>query len=218
MDDEWMRHFMRSKGACKEHAVKALIAFRRSPRIRAMREKIILPDEIAGWCVKMKMPVGERTLGVSFSISPDRMGNRSEFGEIGPEKPPSTSEIILMGSVGDFSDLDKHLGYDGDIRSFGWDSTPGAPEGGFAEVIDELVRLRAVLDGIVSAFADSPDTHEWIRLRAILDLSASDVPSHEHEYCDDDVSLHNDGTDDEYEEVEETVADEVTVFQVAERL
>ena len=212
-DDEWMRHFMRSKGACNEHAVKALIAFRRSPR---MGEKIILPDSTAGWCVKIKMPIGGRILGISLAISPDRMRNRSEFGEIGPGRPPSTLEIILMESVGDFSHLDKHLGYDGDIRTFDWDATPGAPEGGFAEVIDELVRLRAVLDGVASAFADSPDTHEWIRLRAILDLSASVVPSPEHEYRDD-VSLYNDGTDDECE-VEETVVDEVTVFQVTERL
>ena len=66
-----------------------------------------------------------------------------------------------MDSVGDFSDLDRKLGYHGDIRSFDWDDTPGAPEGGFAEVIDELVRLRAVLDGDLSAsLAASSADHE----------------------------------------------------------
>jgi len=154
-----MKNFELSRTACLEHAVKALIAFRSSPRIRAMGDKIILPPSTAGWCVKIKMLVGERTLGVSFSISPDRCGNRAEFDEIGPGKPPSTMEILLMDSIGDFSDLDRQLGYD--ILSFNWDNTPGAPEGGFAEVIDELVRLRAVLDGdLSSSLAASSADHE----------------------------------------------------------
>ena len=139
----------------------ALIAFRSSPRIRAMGDKIILPRSTAGWCVKIEMPVAERILGVSFSISPDRCGNRAELDEIGPGRPPSTMEILLMDSVGDFSDLDRMLGYHDDIRSFYWDKTPGAPEGGFAEVIDELVRLRAVLDGNISdELAASSADHE----------------------------------------------------------
>ena len=159
--DSWMMNFMRAKEACQKQAGKALNAFGRSPRIHDMGDKIILPPSTAGWCVKIKMPVAERTLGVSFSISPDRCGNRAEFDEIGPGRPPSTMEILLMDSVGDFSDLDRHLGFNGDIRSFDWDSTTGAPDGGFAEVIDELVRLRAVLDGDLSAsLAASSDDHE----------------------------------------------------------
>jgi len=150
-----MKNFLLSEKACNEHAVRALVAFRNSPRISAMGSKIILPASTTGWCVKMKMPVGERTLGVSFSIAPDRCGNRAEFNEIGPGKPPSTMEILLMDSDGDFSDLDSDLDYNDDIQSFGWDKTPGAAEGGFAEVIDELVRLRAVLDGNLSASASS---------------------------------------------------------------
>jgi hypothetical protein len=92
------------------------------------------------------MPHGRRSLGISFAISPDRMGNRSQYGEVGPRRPPSTTEIYLTHSIRDFSDLDNKLGYDGDIRSFSWNSTPGASEGGFTSVINELVRLRAVLD------------------------------------------------------------------------
>jgi hypothetical protein len=153
--DKWMRNFDISKRACQEHALKALVAFRSSPRIKSMGDKIALPTSTSGWCVKIQMLVGERKLGVSFSIAPDRMGNRAEYDEIGPGKPPSTMEILLMDSVGDFSDLDRQLGYYDDIQSFGWDKTPGAAEGGFSEVIDELVRLRAVLDGNLSASVSS---------------------------------------------------------------
>ena len=148
---EFYAHMQLSEHYCSEHAKRAFIAFRQSARVHAMGGKITLPPSAVGHCVKISMPHGTRSLGVSFAISPDRMGNRTQYGEIGPRRPPSTTEIYLTGSVGDFSDLDSELGYDGDIRSFSWDSTPGAPEGGFAEVIDELVRLRAVLDAPVGA-------------------------------------------------------------------
>ena len=176
-----MMNFMIAKEACKKQAGKALNAFGRSSRIHAMGDKIVLPDEIAGWCVKMKMPIGERTLGVSFSISPDRCGNQAD--DIGPDKPPSTLEILLMGSDGDFSDLDRHLGFNGDIRDFHWDATPGAPEGGFAEVIDELVRIRAVLDGDLSAsLADSSADHEEVD-------DADDEDADDDDADDDDADL-----------------------------
>jgi len=156
--DKLMRNFDISRTACEQHADRALRAFRCSPRIRDKGDRIVLPSFTSGWCVKIKMPIGERTLGVSFSIAADRFGNRAEYDEIGPGKPPSTMEILLMVSIGDFSDLGRQLGYDGDIRSFSWDSTPGAPEAGFSEVIDELIRLRSVLDGNLAA--SSPDHEE----------------------------------------------------------
>jgi len=100
----------------------------------------------------MQMPVGTRTLNVSLAVAPDRCGNRAEFNEVGPNRPPSTMEILLENER-DFPDLDSHLGYDQDVQSFGWSSDPRADEDGFADVIDEIVRLRAVLDdGDASAF------------------------------------------------------------------
>ena len=146
---EVLAHMQLSEHYCSEHAKRAFTAFRQSARVRAMGGKITLPPSAVGYCVKISMPHGTRSLGISFAISPDRMGNRTKYNEIGPGRHPSTTEIYLIGSIGDFSDLDNELGYDGDIISFSWDSTPGAPEGGFAEVIDELVRLRAVLDSPV---------------------------------------------------------------------
>jgi hypothetical protein len=149
--EELYAHLQLSEHYCSEHAKRALTAFRQSARVIAMGGKITLPPYAVGHCVKISMPHGTRSLGISFAISPDRMGNRTKYDEIGPGRPPSTTEIYLMGSIGDFSDLDNELGYHGDIQSFSWDSTLRAPEGGFAEVIDELVRLRAVLDSPVGA-------------------------------------------------------------------
>ena len=143
---DFYAHMHLSEHYCSEHAKRAFTAFRQSSRVRAMDRKITLPSSAVGHCVKISMPHGTRSLGISFAISPDRMGNRTKYDEIGDGRHPSTTEIYLTGSIGDFSDLNDALGYDGDIRSFSWDSTPGAREGGFAEVIDELVRLRAVLD------------------------------------------------------------------------
>ncbi len=208
--DSWMMNFMVAKEACQKQAGKALNAFGRSSRIHAMGDKIVLPDEISGWCVKMKMPVGERTLGVSFSISPDRCGNQAD--DIGPNKPPSTMEILLMGSVGDFSDLDRHLGFNGDIRDFHWDATPGAPEGGFAEVIDELVRIRAVLDGDLSAsLADSSADHEESEVDDEDDADDDDAD-------DDDADLAelNQARLDELEQVHRLLMREKEVAAVAE--
>ena len=143
---------------CEMHAKRALVAFKNSSRLANMG--IILPNSTNRWCIKIRMPVGTRTLNVSFSIAPDRCGNRAEFNEVGPNRPPSTMEILLENDERDFSDLDSHLGYNQDVESFGWSSDPRADEDGFADVIDEIVRLRAVLDGDASAFADADEADE----------------------------------------------------------
>jgi hypothetical protein len=147
-----MEMMMLSMAYCEKHAMRALVAFKNSPRLANMGTSIILPNSIKGWCIKMQMPVGTRTLNVSLAVAPDRCGNRAEFNEVGPNRPPSTMEILLENER-DFPDLDSHLGYDQDVQSFGWSSDPRADEDGFADVIDEIVRLRAVLDdGDASAF------------------------------------------------------------------
>jgi predicted CopG family antitoxin len=56
---------------------------------------------------------------------------------------------ILMGCAGNFTDNEiEEFGYGGDVKTFYWNSDPDAQEDGFSEVIDELIRLIAILDGL----------------------------------------------------------------------
>lgn len=136
---------------CSAQARRASIAIRASVRVRHLIESGMLTvPEADEHCFQMTISRGSGKFTASFAVSPDRMGNRRMDG-VGASKPPSTLEIYLMDFVGDFSDVDAKFGYDGDVRDFSWNSTPRAPEGGFAEVIDEIVRLCTILGAPVSS-------------------------------------------------------------------
>ena len=150
--NDFARNWRINEEYCTQQAMSALAAIEESSRLASLVEsgKITLPPSNAGHCVKIRMNRGSCSLDVSFGVCPDRCGNRIEYNEIGPGKPPSTMEI-LMGFVGIFTDNEiEEFGYDGDVKTFYWNSDPDAQEDGFSEVIDELIRLRTILDAQMS--------------------------------------------------------------------
>ena len=88
----------------------------------------------------------KRSLEVSVAIGPDKGTNRLKYNEV---RPPSTIETSFIGKTGDFSDISFYqIDYFGYLKKFTWDSTPCALDDGFSDVIDELISLSAILDGI----------------------------------------------------------------------
>ena len=146
---------------CHQHLKRALVSIKASDKLSGMiNNTIIVPESIDShsfikqYSLKILIPHGKRMLGVSLSIPPDTMGNRLMDG-VGQRKHPSIIEISLMYSTDDFSDLYNELGYDSlDYRRFRWNANPQSPDCGFAKVINEIARLRAVLDALVT---DTPD-------------------------------------------------------------
>jgi hypothetical protein len=125
--------------------MKAYKAFKNSPRLKELIEngKIILPHSISFYCFDIKIPTKFGNFIVSFSCAPDRSGNQGIT-------PPSTLEFLMKNFEDDIPDdvsqkIYDDLGYYDDIGSFGWDGRQEAPEGGFSEVIDEILRIIDVL-------------------------------------------------------------------------
>ena len=142
-----MAKIMEGMEICTIHARRALHAFKLSPRLKPFIDNgsIILPNQTSDFCFVINMPVGTRVLKVSFSIAPDRMGNRCERGEISRHKPPSTMEILLRSVLEEF---ETDLGYNDDICSFEWDQS--YTDDGFEKIIDEFIRIRNIINGDVA--------------------------------------------------------------------
>jgi hypothetical protein len=202
--------------ACMHYVVEAKKVFYYSPDIDAMGDKIIFPDEIDNWVIKMKMPVGNRTLQVFFAISPSEMMSQINCNKNCPLMPHPDKEhypkldeedqelydnfliphpIMEIGlvNINDFPDLVRHRGYRGQLRSFKWDASWDNYSEGFAKIIEELVHLRKVLDTLPTfhypyppVLYDEYDDNE---------LNWDDYDS-EHEYRGDE-SLENGETDEE---------------------
>jgi hypothetical protein len=141
-----MKNMMINREYCTRHASRALKAFKASSRLQPFifDKTMILPESTNAHCFQIKMPVGTRVLIVSFSIAPDHMGNRIQYGEINADKPPSTMEILLLDV---FDDYYETLGYNDDIRSFHWKQS--FSDDGFEKIIDEFIRIRNIINGPV---------------------------------------------------------------------
>ena len=185
--------------ACMHYVVEAKKTFYYSQDIDAMGDKIIFPDEIVYWVIKMKMPVGNRTLHVFFCISPSKM-----LGQINCDKncpliphppmqhyqdlgdnfsiPLPIMEIGLV-NINDFPDLVRHRGYRGQLRSFKWDAASWDDySGGFAKIIEELVHLRKVLDRLPAFHYPYPPEY-YDECYDDNELNWDDYDSDFDEYC-----------------------------------
>lgn len=86
---------------------------------------------------------------LSIAISPDRMFNRAEHGEIFLNSGtqfngnPKTVEIFIVNEP---SHLEEALGYDGDIQSFKRDEF--TLEEGFSCLVDEILHIRRIVYGL----------------------------------------------------------------------
>ena len=123
---------------------------------------------------------GDETIKIRVSISVplDRMGNQSN-----PQ--PSTLETLLVDEGNVPKDKMKLLGYDGDIMSFTRNTSPGARDDGFSDIIDELVRIYDILSGNPLMVPGSD--HE--ALRRVLESSLR--LRHKMVFCQaTDTSLH----------------------------
>ena len=140
---DMMMDMKRGMMLCTSHAKRALNAFNNSTKLKPFIDNgsMILPKTADFYNFVINMPVGSRVLKVSFSIAPDRGGNRYEMGEISESKPPSTMEILLRDV---FDEYFEDLGYDGDIRSFSWNVS--LSDDGFEEIIDEFLRILNIIN------------------------------------------------------------------------
>ena len=138
-----------STRACIRQANRAFFALAESKRLASLGEKITLPASNKHYSVEILMKRGSRSLSLRLMFSPDSTGNRHDRGEIEYRKLPSGMELHLR-CVGEFSDEDRDEFFsyrEEQPKIFTWSPAP-AEEDGFSEVIRELIRLRAVLDGL----------------------------------------------------------------------
>lgn len=140
-----MFNMMKDIEMCTNQSNRALRALKTSYMLKPFfnDKTMILPESTNSPCFKIKMPVGTNELIVSFAFAPDRQGNQGTSAK----NPPSMMEIFLLNVPDEFYTT---LDYNGDIRSFEWDqSNAGVDDDGFEEIIDELIRIRNILNAQV---------------------------------------------------------------------
>ena len=127
---------------CTDQTIRALFELKSSKRLsQLIRDRIIeLPVKISVInCFVIKIRFMNTKFLVSFACVPDRTG-----------KPPSTLKYYMKNFENRVSERVLHeilekLGYNGDIKTFIWENSKEAPEGGFSKIIDELLRIIDVL-------------------------------------------------------------------------
>ena len=137
--------FVVNMALCKKHAERCKKAIIHSVRLKPLLDdgslKIIQSEPYYNF--RFSLHVNEKEMIVSCSVSPDRMGNRFEYGEISSTKPPSCVEFLIMACPENEDELYEELDYGGDVHSFSWSKSQ--PDDGFVEVIDEIVRIHEAM-------------------------------------------------------------------------